>query len=72
MNEKIKELEDKAHKRMSLGGYKANRFNKIFAELIIRECKDNIETVWYNQGLDIRGAELGKFMTMFDEQNGVK
>jgi len=38
-----------------------------FAELIVRECKEDFTKVWYEQGLDIRGAEIGKFLTRFDE-----
>jgi hypothetical protein len=43
-----------------------------FAELIVRECKENFGKVWYEQGLDIRGAEFGKFMTRFEEHFGVE
>jgi len=43
-----------------------------FAELIVRECKENFAKVWYEQGLDIRGAELGRFMTRFEQHFGVK
>jgi hypothetical protein len=43
-----------------------------FAELIVRECKENFAKVWYEQGLDIRGAELGKFLTRFEEHFGVE
>lgn len=42
-----------------------------FAELIVRECKENFSKVWYEQGMDIRGAEIGKFLTRFDEHFGV-
>jgi hypothetical protein len=41
------------------------------AELIVRECAENFAKVWYEQGLDIRGAELDKFMKRFDEHFGV-
>jgi hypothetical protein len=43
-----------------------------FAELIVRECKENFAKVWYEQGVDCRGAELDKFMTRFDQHFGVK
>jgi hypothetical protein len=46
-------------------------FTKRFAELIVRECAENFAKVWYEQGLDIRGAELDKFMKRFDEHFGV-
>ena len=45
---------------------------KKFAELIVVECKENFAKVWYEQGLDIQGAELGKFLTRFEEHFGVK
>jgi hypothetical protein len=38
-----------------------------FAELIVNECKENFAKVWYEQGLDVRGAELNKFMLQFNE-----
>jgi len=43
-----------------------------FAELIVRECAENFTKVWYEQGLDIRGAEIDKFMNRFNEHLGVK
>jgi hypothetical protein len=43
-----------------------------FAELIVQECAENFAKVWYEQGLDIRGAELDKFMKRFDEHFGVE
>ena len=43
-----------------------------FAELIVRECKENFAKVWYEQGVDCRGAELDKFMTRFDQHFGVE
>jgi hypothetical protein len=45
---------------------------KKFAELIVRECKENFAKVWYEQGMDIRGAELDKFLTRFEEHFGVE
>ena len=43
-----------------------------FAELIVRECKENFAKVWYKQGVDCRGAELDKFMAQFDQHFGVE
>ena len=43
-----------------------------FAELLIQECTENFAKVWYEQGLDIRGAELDKFMKRFEELSGVE
>ena len=43
-----------------------------FAELIVRECKENFAKVWYEQGVDCRGAELDKFMAQFDQHFGVE
>ena len=43
-----------------------------FADLIIQECKENFVKVWYEQGLDIRGAELDKFLIRFEEHFGVE
>jgi hypothetical protein len=46
-------------------------YNKKLAELIVGECKENFAKVWYEQGLDVRGAELNKFMLQFNEHFGV-
>ena len=43
-----------------------------FAELIVRECKENFAKVWYEQGVDCRGAELDKFMARFEQHFGVE
>lgn len=43
-----------------------------FAELIVKECAENLTKVWYEQGMDIRGAEIGKFLTRFNEHFGVE
>lgn len=43
-----------------------------FGQLIVRECEETLAKVWYEQGLDVRGAELGKFLTRFEEHFGVK
>jgi hypothetical protein len=78
MNERIKELVGQA------GGIQydedGNELTAIlvgkdltkFALLIVRECKENFSKVWYDQGMDIRGAEIGKFLTRFDEHFGVE
>ena len=79
MNERIKELAKQADE-----GYTGDRRDDMgnalvgndaiekFAELIVRECKENFSKVWYEQGMDIRGAEIGKFLTRFDEHFGVE
>ena len=41
-------------------------------ELIVAECKENFAKVWYEQGMDIRGAELNKFLARFDDYTGMK
>lgn len=38
-----------------------------FADLLVRECSENLIKVWYEQGLDIRGAELSKFVERFNQ-----
>jgi len=48
------------------------KIKQVFAELIVRECKENFAKVWYEQGVDCRGAELDKFMTRFDQHFGVE
>jgi hypothetical protein len=73
MNERIKQLAEQAgstHKQ-NLGVYQfyTDELEK-FAELIVKECKENFAKVWYEQGVDCRGAELGKFMTRFEEHFG--
>ena len=50
----------------------ANRDLEKFAELIVRECEETFAKVWYKQGLDIQGAELGKFLKQFEEHFGVE
>lgn len=40
-------------------------FEKRFAELIVKECVENFNEVWYEQGLDIRGADHAEFMAQF-------
>jgi hypothetical protein len=81
MNERIKELYNQADKfakenrTQTISGPGNNYFelfHEKFAELIVRECKENFAKVWYEQGVDCRGAELDKFMTRFDQHFGVK
>jgi len=76
MNERILELADEAGYKPLPGFDFANSlqevFIKKFAELIVRECKENFAKVWYEQGVDCRGAELDKFMTGFDQHFGVE
>jgi hypothetical protein len=76
MNERILELAEQAGASVStIGGIFIDKTNldiEKFAELIVGECKENFGKVWYEQGLDIRGAELGKFMTRFEQHFGVK
>jgi hypothetical protein len=80
MNERIRELELEAIAYADSKVPVNNRYNDIyhsivrgkFAELIVRECAENFAKVWYEQGLDIRGVELDKFMKRFDEHFGVE
>ena len=78
MNERIKELSKQAWAWAEQQEYKdaTQEFSDIleqkFAELIVQECKENFAKVWYEQGLDIQGAELAKFLTRFEEHFGVE
>jgi hypothetical protein len=73
MNERIKELAEQAGMIIVDDEFSTyGKFAEKFAELIVRECKENFGKVWYEQGLDIRGAELGKFMTRFKQHFGVE
>lgn len=79
-NKRIKELELEAIAYADSKVPAMDRYNDIyhsivrgkFAELIVNDCKENFAKVWYEQGLDIRGAEIGKFLTRFDEHFGVE
>lgn len=71
MNERIKELAEQSWVSITDGNAKVVDPEK-FAELIVKDCKDNFAKVWYEQGLDIRGAEFSKFMTQFDKHFGVE
>lgn len=44
-----------------------DEYHKKFAELIEQNCIDKFIKVWYEQGLDVRGSELGKFMLRYEE-----
>ena len=77
MNKRIKQIEEQCY--IKPGGYYPGSdwpvpfFDKQkFAELIVQECKENFAKVWYEQGLDIQGAELAKFLTRFEEHFGVE
>lgn len=77
MNERIEKLLKQAtindHWSIDEGRYLTDYLNEQkFAELIVRECKENFAKVWYEQGVDCRGAELDKFMTRFDQHFGVE
>jgi hypothetical protein len=77
MNERIKELSNIAYMNhvernphSSFG--RRYDYDKEFAELIIKECTENFAKVWYDQGLDVRGAELNKVMLQFNKHFGVE
>jgi hypothetical protein len=42
-------------------------FLEKFAELIEQNCIDKFIKVWYEQGLDVQGAKLDKFMKRYEE-----
>jgi hypothetical protein len=79
MNERIKELYSDAalyafNQRFIPGVVRELQevITEKFAELIVKECKENFAKVWYEQGVDCRGAELDKFMARFEQHFGVK
>jgi len=78
MNERVQELAEQAdlYARSDNSSMMFEIFQKRYteklAELIAAECAEHFTKVWYEQGLDIRGAELGKFMKRFNEHFGVK
>jgi hypothetical protein len=78
MNERIKAITGQVLDEIvpetwtALGYDKIKEIQNRTAELIVRECKENFAKVWYEQGMDIRGAELDKFLTRFEEHFGVK
>ena len=78
MNEQIKALMGQTLDEKFAGTWSTmdmqdlQKFAERFSELIVRECKENFAKVWYEQGVDCRGAELDKFMTRFDQHFGVE
>ena len=73
MNEKIKELWDQSRTsgvHPKFGEYNMYSAEK-FAKLIANECKITFAKVWYEQGMDIHGANISEFMLQFDEHFGV-
>ena len=77
MNERIKELWEEATVSTwpRSGKFTAGEYDyhlEKFAELLIAECKENFAKVWYEQGMDIRGGEIIKFLDRFDEYLGVE
>ena len=72
MNDKIEELKKQCYLNLLVREDDNEYDMELFAELIIKECKKNFIKVWYEQGLDIRGAEISKFLTRFEEHLGVE
>jgi hypothetical protein len=77
MNKRILELAEQATSyrpgRPPYDGLTFDMFDREkFAELIVQECKENFAKVWYEQGMDIRGADLDKFLTRLEEHFGVE
>lgn len=67
MNERIQELIKQCEDYGSWDNRVYTFDKEKFAELVVAECKENFAKVWYEQGLDIQGAELGRFLTRFEE-----
>ena len=68
MNERIKEFAKKTLSKDQFGLWLAGDDDiEKFAELVEQDCIDKFMKVWYEQGMDIRGAELDKFMKRFKE-----
>ena len=73
MNERIEKLAKQA------GYYQAqdvdgSRFDAMprksfekFAELLLKDYADTFAKVWYEQGLDLKGADLNNFMKRVEE-----
>ena len=72
MNQKIENLKNQCYISLIDRDGDMEYDMELFAELIIKECKKNFIKVWYEQGLDIRGAEIGKFLTRYEEHLGVE
>lgn len=43
-----------------------------FAELLIKECAETFAKAWYEQGMDIRGGDIIKFMTLLTKHFDIK
>ena len=78
MNEQIKQLADNAtHYANGVCDADPNADwyetrDQKFAELIVQECAENFTKVWYEQGVDVRGTDIHKFMKRFEEHFGVE
>ena len=78
MNKRIEDLLGQAYDEAvpetwtTLSSEQLGRIYEKFAELLITECKENFAKVWYEQGMDIRGGEIIKFLNRFDEYLGVE
>lgn len=84
MNQRLKELAEQARNNareyveeckhyghhMEHNEYEL-QFEKRFADLIFWECEHIFVKVWYEQGMDFRGAELGKFIKRCEHYFGV-
>lgn len=51
----------------SLSPEQLSKFKTSFYDLIVSDTKDAIIDAWYDQGLDIRGANISKFLEMFNQ-----
>ena len=77
MNKRIQQLAEQAGARFFKNGAmvvadgsssgNGREFIPGFSKLLLAECRENIARVWYEQGLDLRGADLEKFLTRFDQ-----
>ena len=78
MNERIKELAKQAGAEIktladgtdyqSLYKEDGTGFDlEKFAKLVEQDCIEKFTKVWYEQGLDIRGADLNKFLVRYAE-----
>ena len=66
MNERVRELVKLANRQYSQKYY-PKEFLENLATLIEEDCASRLVKVWYEQGLDVRGADLGKFLVRFAE-----
>lgn len=73
MNKQIRELYEQARLQAKSIDADLNPqgwmdlYHQKFAELIEQNCIDKFIKVWYEQGLDIQGAKLDKFMKRYEE-----